>query len=323
MSTKLHPFAVDSAGHGNPTCQEYAPYREITTDEDNYTNQEITGHDQEAIVYDQETSEHDYESIVHDQETVVETAVYDQEAVVEIAVYDQEAVVEIAVYDRETVVETAVYDQETTEYGGTATNDNVIAYKTSTVWAALPEITEEDIDGKVKQLAVEFSAHLKAELSDGAQRDFIEKWIRYYVTTHEDAVVSEALQAVAANFATHIRNNFGEELQKEIPVAVAAPWRVQLGSCKLETELEYQDFLEDFTTQHLSQFYDSNDKSIQEVASNAAKRVRKETGISHKPIPGLAKLALYDFIFLCGMWATYTLFYLIGLMNSNGAEKYR
>ncbi|KAN0098672.1 hypothetical protein V8E51_014335 [Hyaloscypha variabilis] len=63
--------------------------------------------------------------------------------------------------------------------------------------------------------------------------------------------------------------------------------------------MEFQCFLNDFTAQHLSQFYEPGDQRVQKVAIKAAKMVREGTKISEKFIPGLTKLALYDFVFLC------------------------
>jgi len=274
MSTRCLHSAEDLADQGNPTCQEYAPCWENTTCEDNYTRQETT----------------EYGGTVTNQNIIAETSTL-KTTLPETTREGIEAIFSETSTLKAILLETIKEDIE------------AIFSKTSILQATLPETTK-DVEERVKQLAAEFSAHINAELKDGAKRDFIEKWIQYYVTTHDETAVREALQAVAATLAAHIHNHFGKELQKEIPIAIAAPWRAQLGSSKLETETEYQDFLEDFTAQHLPLFYDSNNKMVQKVASKAAKRVREEMGISHKLIPGLAKLALYDFIFLCGMWIT-------------------
>jgi D-arabinose 1-dehydrogenase-like Zn-dependent alcohol dehydrogenase len=208
-----------------------------------------------------------------------------------------------ATYQQNATYENNSTCQENTGYQGTIANANMIAYETSTLQAALPEAITKDGEEKVKQFVKEFLAHVTAELSDGARRASIEKWIRHYVMSvvHDETAVSDALQAVAATFAMQIYGSFGEELQKEIAIALAVPWRAQLRSSQPRTETEYEEFLAGFVTQHLRLFYDPNDEDVRKVASKAAKRVKKETKISQKLIPGLAKLALYDFIFLCGM----------------------
>jgi len=40
---------------------------------------------------------------------------------------------------------------------------------------------------------------------------------------------------------------------------------------------------------------------VENIAKQAAQKVSRELNVPHELMPGLAKLALYDFIILCGM----------------------
>ena len=200
-------------------------------------------------------------------------------------------------------------DQRITEYPGYGTSQSTTvnystAFDTSTLRTVLPGSTTAEDERKVDQFMKEFLEHLKNELSDGARRSHIKGWIRSHLSSAshaDDTVINEALQAVAATSATLLQHSFSYELTKEIDVAIKAPWRYQLARTTLKTEEEYQVFLNVFVTQNLYQFYNTEDQKVNEVACNAARRVREKTKISHRLIPGLAKLALYDFVFLCGM----------------------
>ena len=200
-------------------------------------------------------------------------------------------------------------DQGITEHSGYGTSQGTTvnystAIDTSTLRTALPGSTTAEDERKVDQFMKDYLEHLKNELSDGARKSHIKGWIRSHISSAshaDDTVINEALQAVAATSAGLLQHSFSYELTKEIDVAIKALWRCQLARTTLKTEEEYQVFLTVFVTQNLYQFYNTEDNKVNEVACNAAKRVREKTKISHKLIPGLAKLALYDFVFLCGM----------------------
>jgi hypothetical protein len=78
-------------------------------------------------------------------------------------------------------------------------------------------------------------------------------------------------------------------------------WMKQLPDQPLRTAQEYTWFLSKFTQEHLRRFYDPNDEAVQNVAMRAARDKTRKLNVPQNLMPGLAKLALYDFIILCGM----------------------
>jgi hypothetical protein len=81
---------------------------------------------------------------------------------------------------------------------------------------------------------------------------------------------------------------------------VESPWMAQLSDQPLRTADEYMGFLSKFTQEHLRRFYDPNDEIVGNVARQAAQELARKINVPQKLMPGLAKLALYDFIILCG-----------------------
>jgi hypothetical protein len=81
---------------------------------------------------------------------------------------------------------------------------------------------------------------------------------------------------------------------------VESPWMAQLSDQPLRTSDEYTGFLTKFTQEHLRKFYDPNDETVRNVARQAAREVAYKMNVPQTLMPGLAKLALYDFIILCG-----------------------
>jgi hypothetical protein len=79
-------------------------------------------------------------------------------------------------------------------------------------------------------------------------------------------------------------------------------WTRQLSEQPLRTAHEYTGFLSNFTQEHLRRFYEPNDETIQNVAMQAARDVARKINVPQNLMPGLAKLALYDFIILCGTY---------------------
>jgi len=144
------------------------------------------------------------------------------------------------------------------------------------------------------QLIEEFRSHLVAELSDGACRDKLEACIRQSCSNTTQSVVREAIQAIASKFASCICDHFTEKWTQEVDAAKNR--REQLLPSRPETVDEYEEFLSEFVCQNLSKFRDSCDNAIGDIAKRAA-----QYASSDELVPGLAKLALYDFIILCGM----------------------
>lgn len=114
-------------------------------------------------------------------------------------------------------------------------------------------------------------------------------------------MASEAIQAVAAAFARRIDDKFEAQLASELTAARMASWRAELSSKPLYTQQDYAVFLGPFVTQFLPSFYHADDQAVQEIASRAAETISQTSDVPHDLVPGLAKLALYDFVILCGM----------------------
>ncbi len=155
---------------------------------------------------------------------------------------------------------------------------------------------------KTSQLFEEFKDHIAAELSDGACRDKIKECIRQSCNNTDQIVVREALQTVASTFANCVRDHFQEKITQGITAAQDAPWKAQLPDHTLQKADDYATYLSEFVQQNLSRFYTPNDKDVENIAKQAAK-VSSEVNVLQEFIPGLAKLALFDFIMFCGMYA--------------------
>jgi len=153
----------------------------------------------------------------------------------------------------------------------------------------------------ISQLFEEFKNHVSAELSDGRCRGELEKCIRQSCSTTDQSVVREALQAVASAFATCACDHFEEKITQKVEAAQNTPWRAQLPDQPLQEEDDYAKFLSEFAQQNLRRFYKPNDEKVENIAKQAAQKVSREVKVPHELMPGLAKLALYDFIIFCGM----------------------
>ncbi|KAF2184563.1 hypothetical protein K469DRAFT_666366 [Zopfia rhizophila CBS 207.26] len=151
----------------------------------------------------------------------------------------------------------------------------------------------------VSQLFREFNAHLAAELSDGARRANLEECIRRSCSITNDSIVCDAVQGVANTFANHICDNFTKEMTEKTAAAQKVPWRAQLPSQSLQIADEYLKFLSRFVEQNLQRFYDPYDETVRNIAEQAARKVSRKVNVPQQLMPGLAKLALYDFIMFC------------------------
>jgi hypothetical protein len=65
--------------------------------------------------------------------------------------------------------------------------------------------------------------------------------------------------------------------------------------------LQYETWLNHFVDQHLSKFYSKKNPVVEDIARKAAVAAHAQLGISTELLPDVARLSLYDFIFLCGM----------------------
>ena len=153
---------------------------------------------------------------------------------------------------------------------------------------------------EASQLFEEFKDHIAAELSDGACRDKLKECIRQSRSNTDQIVVREALQTVASTFVNCIRDHFQEKTTQGIAAAQKASWRKQLPDHTLQKADDYATYLSEFVQQNLSRFYTPNDKDVENIAKQAAKKVSSEVNVPQEFIPGLAKLALFDFIMFCG-----------------------
>ena len=63
------------------------------------------------------------------------------------------------------------------------------------------------------------------------------------------------------------------------------------------------EYTQDFIRKNLENFPQVTDKSVKSIAEKAATKadiIAAELGLRTEIIPGLTKLALYDFVILCG-----------------------
>ena len=63
------------------------------------------------------------------------------------------------------------------------------------------------------------------------------------------------------------------------------------------------EYAQDFVKKNIENFSQVTDKSVKSIAEKAATQadiIAAELGLRTEIIPGLAKLAFYDFVILCG-----------------------
>ena len=63
------------------------------------------------------------------------------------------------------------------------------------------------------------------------------------------------------------------------------------------------EYTQDFVTKNIEDFSQVTDKSVKSIAEKAATQadvIAAELGLRTEIIPGLVKLAFYDFVILCG-----------------------
>lgn len=63
------------------------------------------------------------------------------------------------------------------------------------------------------------------------------------------------------------------------------------------------EYTQDFVTKNIENFSEVTDKSVKSIAEKAATQadvIAAELGLRTEIIPGLVKLAFYDFVILCG-----------------------
>jgi hypothetical protein len=152
----------------------------------------------------------------------------------------------------------------------------------------------------VSQLFEEFKIHLAAELSESVYRDKIEGYIRRTRDSSTRSATREALQQVAGSVAACICDNFDQKITHELAAVKQAPWRARLPDHPLQTAEEIEEFLSEFTRTHLSRFYEPNDDTVRSIATQVAHDDFRRVHVPDELIPGLAQLALYDFVIFCG-----------------------
>jgi hypothetical protein len=167
--------------------------------------------------------------------------------------------------------------------------------------AEVTRLPRPENEYSVSQLFEEFNTHLAAELSDGACKNKLEGHINQFCSNNTPSVTHEALQAVANQFANCICDHFVEKMTQKVEAAQKAPWRMQLPSQPLRNTFEYEEFLSTFVERNLPRFYDPHDKAVENIAKQAVENVSRRVDVPPELMPGLAQLALYDFIIFCGM----------------------
>lgn len=153
---------------------------------------------------------------------------------------------------------------------------------------------------KVEQLSKELNEHLIASLTDGVMKTQIMRCIEAQLARHQKEDVSDAIEYAAKKFSLEVHNRLEHHLVFGIEEVMSRSWRETLTTEPLYTPEDYSGFLHTFTDVHLSVFFGRNSRKIQAVAEKAASVVQRDPGMTPELLSGVAKLALYDFVFLCG-----------------------
>jgi hypothetical protein len=80
-------------------------------------------------------------------------------------------------------------------------------------------------------------------------------------------------------------------------------WEAQVSDHRIDTKEEFSTFLTDFSKRQLGGFGGVDNREIDVISDRAATWKKQGTGLAGrnpKLVSGVAKLAFYDFIFLCG-----------------------
>ncbi|KAE8446549.1 hypothetical protein EG329_011881 [Mollisiaceae sp. DMI_Dod_QoI] len=172
------------------------------------------------------------------------------------------------------------------------------------------------------QRAFEHTGHIRASANYGRQEDLDQYESEYpdIITSNDGtrAYRTDDLRAalpsntadveqMAALYFPIVWENIHPELSENPNISPprsfesSQPYETYPEDWEPQTKEQYQEYLGDFVGNNLPSFVSRglDDATMRRVASKAADRVRRKTYLSPELTPGLAKLAFYDFIFLC------------------------
>jgi hypothetical protein len=162
------------------------------------------------------------------------------------------------------------------------------------------------------QLVNELASHLTANLtSPGLLNNVLKNHINKSLANRDCATVAEAVHAITDELAIQLANQLPHMLEQQLGVANSSkPTPEPSVPEQPQTAEEYSTYLDNFIEENLANFYPPEDERVKELAKRAADQAQAVTDkfhLSPELTTGLAKLALYDFVILCGKAPLYSL----------------
>jgi hypothetical protein len=162
------------------------------------------------------------------------------------------------------------------------------------------------------QLVNELASHLAANLtSPGLLNNVLKNHINKSLANRDCTTVAEAVRAVADELAIRLADQLPHMLVQQLGVANSPKPKPEPSVPEQpQTAEEYSAYLDDFIEENLANFYPPKDERVRKLAKRAADQAQAVTDkfhLSPELTTGLAKLALYDFVILCGKVPLYSL----------------
>jgi hypothetical protein len=127
----------------------------------------------------------------------------------------------------------------------------------------------------------------------------------------EEEFLDEIVDGVVDQFLQEFKQLLAEVFLEPDSLSLPQPTEVE-GSPPPKppkTEEEYRTYVWNFIEKNLSAFYEPGDPFVEDIVQKAALRAQELTTTYHlapETTPKLVKLALYDFVILCGKVDHYT-----------------
>ena len=160
------------------------------------------------------------------------------------------------------------------------------------------------------QLIGELTSHISANLTSPGYVSLLKGDINNSLATNDRAVVATAIERLAAEFAHRLVGEFPSLLARQ--VAIANGTRPRSEPKMPETAQEIEVYLDNFIDENLAKFYKPGGEFVKDLAKRAASKaqaVSDQVWLLPEHPSGLAKLALYDFVILCGKPPSRSLFW--------------
>ena len=162
------------------------------------------------------------------------------------------------------------------------------------------------------QLIDELASHLTTNLtSPGLLNNALKSYINKSLVNRECTTVAEAVHAIADELAIRLADQLPHMLEQQLGVTNSTKLTPEPSVPEQpQTAEEYYAYLGDFIEENLANFYPPKDERVKELANRAANQAQVVTDkfhLSPELTTGLAKLALYDFVILCGKAPLYSL----------------